>query len=173
MGPASICRLAPANWRGPMVTRYTQQFLRQVEWGELDVLVLDLPPGTGDIQLTIVQTVALAGAIVVTTPQEVALIDARKAATMFEKVNVPVIGLIENMSYFVSPSDQRRYEIFGSGGGEREAKRLRVPLLGQIPIDIATPEAGDRGMPIAADDRNSVVGAEFNRIARELLAKLN
>src|SRR3989454_1108068 len=164
---------SPAILRGPMVTRYTQQFLRQVEWGELDYLILDLPPGTGDIQLTIVQTVALAGAIVVTTPQEVALIDARKAATMFEKVNVPVIGLIENMSYFVSPSDQRRYEIFGSGGGEREAKRLRVPLLGQIPIDIATREAGDRGMPIAAEDPNSVVGAEFNRIARELLAKLN
>jgi ATP-binding protein involved in chromosome partitioning len=155
-----------------MVTRYTQQFLRQVEWGELDVLVLDLPPGTGDIQLTIVQTVALAGAIVVTTPQEVALIDARKAATMFEKVNVPVLGLIENMSYFISPSDQKRYDIFGSGGGEREAKRLRVPLLGQIPIDIATREGGDRGIPIAAEDPKSVAGAEFNRIARELLRKL-
>jgi len=164
---------SPAILRGPMVTRYTQQFLRQVEWGELDLLVLDLPPGTGDIQLTIVQTVALAGAIVVTTPQEVALIDARKAATMFEKVNVPVLGLIENMSYFISPSDQQRYDIFGSGGGEREAKRLRVPLLGQIPIDIATREAGDRGMPIVAQDPNSVVGAEFDRIARELLAKLN
>src|SRR6266700_3460316 len=163
---------SPAILRGPMVTRYTQQFLRQVEWGELDVLVLDLPPGTGDIQLTIVQTVALAGAIVVTTPQEVALIDARKAATMFEKVNVPMLGLIENMSYFISPSDQQRYDIFGSGGGEREAKRLRVPLLGQIPIDIATREAGDRGMPIAAEDPNSVVGAEFNRIARGLLAGL-
>ena len=94
---------APAILRGPMVTKYTQQFLRQVEWGELDYLVLDLPPGTGDIQLTIVQTVALAGAIIVTTPQEVALIDARKAATMFQKVNVPVLGLIENMSYFLSP----------------------------------------------------------------------
>lgn len=164
---------SPAILRGPMVTRYTQQFLRQVEWGELDVLVLDLPPGTGDIQLTIVQTVALAGAIVVTTPQEVALIDARKAATMFEKVNVPVLGLIENMSYFISPSDRKRYDIFGSGGGEREAKRLRVPLLGQIPIDIATREAGDRGMPIAAEDPKSPVGAEFNRIARELWSKLN
>ena len=138
---------SPAILRGPMVTRYTQQFLRQVEWGELDYLVLDLPPGTGDIQLTIVQTVALSGAIIVTTPQEVALIDARKASTMFEKVNVPVLGLIENMSYFVSPSDGKRYDIFGSGGGEREAKRIRVPLLGQIPIDIATREAGDRGMP--------------------------
>jgi ATP-binding protein involved in chromosome partitioning len=164
---------SPAILRGPMVTRYTQQFLRQVEWGELDMLVLDLPPGTGDIQLTIVQTVALSGAIIVTTPQEVALIDARKAATMFEKVNVPVLGLIENMSYFVSPSDGKRYDIFGSGGGEREAKRLRVPLLGQIPIDIAIREAGDRGMPIAAEEPDSVVGREFNRIGRDLLTKLN
>ncbi len=159
---------SPAILRGPMVTRYTQQFLRQVEWGELDYLVLDLPPGTGDIQLTIVQTVALAGAIIVTTPQEVALIDARKAATMFDKVNVPVLGLIENMSYFLSPSDGKRYDIFGSGGREREAKRLRVPLLGQIPIDIATREASDRGMPIVGEDRQSPVTAEFKKIAETL-----
>src|ERR1043165_241316 len=159
---------SPAILRGPMVTRYTQQFLRQVEWGELDFLVLDLPPGTGDIQLTIVQTVALSGAIIVTTPQEVALIDARKAATMFDKVNVPVIGLVENMSYFLSPSDGKRYEIFGSGGGEREAKRLRAPLLGQIPIDISTREAGDRGMPVTAEAKESPVGTEFLRIARRL-----
>jgi ATP-binding protein involved in chromosome partitioning len=164
---------SPAILRGPMVTRYTQQFLRQVDWGELDFLVLDLPPGTGDIQLTIVQTVALSGAIIVTTPQEVALIDARKAATMFEKVNVPVLGLVENMSYFVSPSDNKRYDIFGSGGGEREAKRLRVPLLGQVPIDIATREAGDRGHPIVAEDRQSPAAMEFTKIAgriREALA---
>jgi ATP-binding protein involved in chromosome partitioning len=159
---------SPAILRGPMVTRYTQQFLRQVEWGELDYLVLDLPPGTGDIQLTIVQTVALSGAIIVTTPQEVALIDARKAATMFDKVNVPVLGLVENMSYFVSPSDAKRYDIFGSGGGEREAKRLRVPLLGQIPIDVATREAGDRGMPIVGEDRQSPVTAEFKKVAESL-----
>jgi len=159
---------SPAILRGPMVTRYTQQFLRQVDWGELDFLVLDLPPGTGDIQLTIVQTVGLSGAIIVTTPQEVALIDARKAATMFEKVNVPVLGLIENMSYFVSPSDQKRYDIFGSGGGEREAKRLRVPLLGQIPIDIPTREAGDRGHPIVAEDRQSPVTKEFINIAKNI-----
>ena len=159
---------SPAILRGPMVTRYTQQFLRQVEWGELDYLVLDLPPGTGDIQLTIVQTVALSGVIIVTTPQEVALIDARKAATMFDKVNVPVLGLIENMSYFVSPSDGKRYDIFGAGGGEREAKRLRVPLLGQIPIDIATREAGDRGIPIVGEDRKSPVTGEFKRIAEHL-----
>jgi len=159
---------SPAILRGPMVTRYTQQFLRQVEWGELDYLVLDLPPGTGDIQLTIVQTVALSGAIIVTTPQEVALIDARKAATMFDKVNVQVLGLVENMSYFVSPSDGKRYDIFGSGGGEREAKRLRVPLLGQIPIDIATRAAGDRGIPIVGEDRQSPVTAEFKKIAENL-----
>jgi ATP-binding protein involved in chromosome partitioning len=164
--------VSPAILRGPMVTRYTQQFLRQVEWGELDYLVLDLPPGTGDIQLTIVQTVALSGVIIVTTPQEVALIDARKAATMFEKVNVPVLGLIENMSYFLSPSDNKRYDIFGSGGGEREAKRLRVPLLGQIPIDIPTREAGDRGLPIVSEDQKSPVTSEFKKIAKRLREEL-
>src|SRR5437762_671875 len=159
---------SPAILRGPMVTRYTQQFLGQVEWGELDYLILDLPPGTGDIQLTIVQTVALSGAIIVTTPHEVTLIDARKAATMFEKVNAPVLGLVENMSYFVSPSDNKRYDIFGSGGGEREAKRLRSPLLGQVPIDIATREAGDRGQPIVGQDRQSPVAVEFMAIAQRI-----
>src|SRR5437588_3747328 len=159
---------SPAILRGPMVTSYTQQFLRQVDWGELDFLVLDLPPGTGDIQLTIVQTVALSGAIIVTTPQQVALIDALKAANMFEKVNVPVIGLVENMSYFLCPGDGKRYDIFGSGGGEREAKRLRVPLLGQVPIDIATRESGDRGMPIVGEDRKSPVAGEFKKIAENL-----
>lgn len=164
---------APAILRGPMVTKYTQQFLRQVEWGKLDYLVLDLPPGTGDIQLTIVQTVALAGAVIVTTPQEVALIDARKAATMFQKVNVPVLGLIENMSYFLCPSDGKRYDIFGNGGGEREAARLKVPLLGQIPIDIPTREAGDRGRPITAVEPDQPVAAAFRQIARRLAEDLN
>jgi ATP-binding protein involved in chromosome partitioning len=159
---------SPAILRGPMVTKYTQQFLRQVDWGELDFLILDLPPGTGDIQLTIVQTVALAGAIIVTTPQEVALIDARKAATMFAKVNVPVIGLIENMSYFLCPSDGKRYDIFGVGGGQREAERLGVPLLGQVPIDIATREAGDRGMPVTLAQPEGPVAATFMEIGRRL-----
>ena len=159
---------SPAILRGPMVTKYTQQFLRQVEWGQLDFLVLDLPPGTGDIQLTIVQTVALTGAVIVTTPQEVALIDARKAASMFQKVNVPVLGLIENMSYFLSPSDSKRYDIFGSGGGEREAARLKVPLLGQIPIDIATREAGDRGQPVTSADPGNPVAQAFLEIARKI-----
>src|SRR5262249_17397770 len=153
---------------GRVVAGYTEEVVGEVEWGEWDYLVLDLPPGTGDIQLTIVQTVALSGAVIVTTPQEVALIDARKAATMFQKVNVPVLGLVENMSYFVSPSDNKRYDIFGTVGGERQAKGMRVPLLGQIPIDIATREGGDRGIPIVSEDWQSSVTAEFKRIAAEI-----
>ncbi len=163
---------APAILRGPMVTKYTQQFLRQVKWDGTDFLVLDLPPGTGDIQLTIVQTVALTGAIIVTTPQEVALLDARKAVAMFQKVNVPVLGIIENMAYFQCPSDGVRYDIFGSGGGEREATRQKVPLLGQIPIDIATRESGDRGKPIAAAEPESPVALAFAEIAKALRQSL-
>jgi ATP-binding protein involved in chromosome partitioning len=156
---------SPAILRGPMVTKYTQQFLRQVDWGDLDYLVLDLPPGTGDIQLTIVQTITLSGAIVVTTPQEVALIDARKASSMFHKVNVPVLGLVENMSYFQCPSDNQRYDIFGSGGGQREAERLKVPLLGQIPLDIPTRESGDRGCPVVLAEPKSHVTEAFRQVA--------
>jgi len=159
---------SPAILRGPMVTRYTQQFLRQVDWGGLDYLILDLPPGTGDIQLTIVQTVALAGAVIVTTPQEVALIDARKAASMFARVNVTVLGLVENMSYFLCPSDNKRYDIFGRGGGEREAARLGVPLLGQVPIDIATRESGDHGRPIALTDPENPATQVFGQVAGKL-----
>jgi len=157
---------APAILRGPMVTRYTQQFLRSVDWGELDYLVLDLPPGTGDIQLTIVQTVALSGVVIVTTPQEVALIDARKAATMFTKVNVPILGLVENMSYFLCPNDGNRYNIFGSGGGEREAARLGVTLLAQIPLEIGLRESGDKGLPLAFSEPKSATGSLFNQIAK-------
>ena len=159
---------SPAVLRGPMVTRYTQQFLRQVAWGELDYLLLDLPPGTGDIQLTIVQTVALAGAIVVTTPQEVALIDARKASRMFAKTNVPVAGLIENMSYFQCPSDGVRYDLFGRGGGAREAQRLGVPLLGEIPIEVPIREGGDLGRPVAEFAPESASGTAFASIAGEI-----
>ncbi len=159
---------SPAILRGPMVTRATQQFLRQVDWSGLDYLILDLPPGTGDIQLTVVQTVALSGAVIVTTPQEVALIDARKASSMFAKVNVPVLGIVENMSYFLSPSDGKRYEIFGSGGGQREAIRLKVPLLGALPLDIETREAGDRGMPVVLEKPEHPVSKVFCKIADEL-----
>ena len=163
---------APAVMRGPMVTRTTQQLLRQVEWGELDYLILDLPPGTGDIQLTIVQTVLLAGAVLVTTPQEVALLDVRKAASMFAKVNVPILGVLENMSYFLCPDNGKRYDIFGTGGGKREAERLGVPLLGEIPLDIPTREAGDRGLPIVAADPQSPVTQAFLTTANTLRATL-
>jgi ATP-binding protein involved in chromosome partitioning len=163
---------SPAVLRGPMVTRYTQQFLGQVAWDPLDCLVLDLPPGTGDIQLTIVQTVALAGAVIVTTPQEVALIDARKAAAMFHKTNVPVLGIVENMSYFECPGDGSRHAIFGSGGGEREAARLGIPLLGQIPIEIAVREAGDLGHPAFLSAPESKTAAAFAVIAERLAAGL-
>jgi ATP-binding protein involved in chromosome partitioning len=159
---------SPAILRGPMVTRATQQFLRQVDWTGLNFLILDLPPGTGDIQLTVVQTVALSGAVIVTTPQEVALIDARKASSMFSKVNVQVLGIVENMSYFVCPSDGKRYDIFGTGGGEREAARLKVPLLGRIPLDIETREAGDRGMPIVIERPKHPISQAFSKIANEL-----
>ncbi len=161
---------SPAVLRGPMVTRYTQQFLRQVVWGELDYLVLDLPPGTGDIQLTIVQTVALSGAVIVTTPQEVALIDARKAVAMFAKTNVAVLGIVENMSYFLCPGDNRRYDIFGTGGGRREADRLRVPLLGEIPIEPAVRQAGDTGLPVVSSHPKSEAAAGFRKIASAVRA---
>ena len=163
---------SPAILRGPMVTRATQQFLRQVDWAGLDYLILDLPPGTGDIQLTVVQTVALSGAVIVTTPQEVALIDARKASAMFSKVNVEVLGIIENMSYFLSPSDGKRYDIFGTGGGEREAARLKVALLGTVPLDIATREAGDRGMPIVIERPDHPISKEFEKIADQLRKRI-
>ena len=157
--------------RGPIATRYIQQFLRQCAWDNLDYLILDLPPGTGDIQLTIVQTVALDGAVIVTTPQEVALIDARKAVSMFQKVNVPILGIIENMSYFLCPSDGQTYHIFGKGGGDHEAKRLGVPLLGQIPIEMAVRESGDEGHPIALEDTSKSASSKaFHAIATQLTA---
>ena len=158
---------SPAILRGPMVTRYTQQFLRDVAWGDLDVLVLDLPPGTGDIQLTIVQTVGLMGAVIVTTPQEVALIDARKAVTMFRKTNVPILGIIENMAGFIAP-DGSHHEIFGSGGGEREAERLKVPFLGSLPLDPAVRIAADTGFPIVLSDPANTTSLKIAEIAGKL-----
>lgn len=159
---------SPVIVRGPMATRYTQQFLRQVAWGELDVLVLDLPPGTGDIQLTIVQTVAVDGSVIVTTPQEVALIDARKAVAMFAKVNVPVLGLIENMSWFEA-DDGKRYYLFGEEGGAREAEDMNVPLLAQIPIDIPTGRGGDSGKPVALmSPEENKVSAAFHAMVADL-----
>ncbi|BCU78903.1 Mrp/NBP35 family ATP-binding protein [Luteolibacter sp. LG18] len=159
---------SPVIVRGPMATRYTQQFLRQVAWDHLDYLILDLPPGTGDIQLTIVQTVTVDGAVIVTTPQEVALTDARKAVSMFAKVNVPILGLVENMAWFDCDHGQR-YFLFGEGGGVREAAKLNVPLLGQIPINPETGRRGDQGAPVAlVPAEEHPVSAAFHQIAATL-----
>jgi ATP-binding protein involved in chromosome partitioning len=163
---------SPVVVRGPLATRYTQQFLRQCAWGELDYLVLDLPPGTGDIQLTIVQTVAVDGAIIVTTPQEMALIDVRKAVAMFGKVNVSILGLIENMAWFECDAG-KKYFLFGEGGGVREAEALGVPLLGRIPLDVVTRERGDAGAPVALlASADNPVAAAFHAVASRLLAAL-
>ncbi len=164
---------SPVAVRGPLATRYVQQFLRNTDWGGLDFLLLDLPPGTGDIQLTVVQTVDITGALIVTTPQEVALIDARKAVGLFQRVETPILGIVENMSHFVCPSDGQVYHIFGQGGGEREAEALGVPLLGKIPLDIDTRSGGDTGSPVALKDTaDSMVSAAFQALARELAETL-
>jgi len=159
---------SPVIVRGPLANRYTQQFLKQVSWGNLDVLVLDLPPGTGDIQLTVVQTVALDGAVIVTTPQEVALIDARKAISMFAKVNVKILGLIENMSWFECDHGEK-YHLFGKDGGVREAERLQVPLLAQVPLNAATCQNADSGTPIVLTPENPAAVA-LTEAARKLEA---
>jgi len=162
---------SPVIVRGPLATRYTQQFLHQVAWGKLDILILDLPPGTGDIQLTIVQQIALDGTVIVTTPQEVALIDARKAISMFSKVNVDILGLIENMAYFECDAG-KRYDIFGTGGGIAEAEKQNIPLLAQIPIDPATRKAGDEGYPVALWPKTeSKASAAFHYAAETLLSE--
>ena len=155
----------PVAVRGPLATGY---LLRNVAWGDVDFLILDLPPGTGDIQLTIVQTAELDGVVVVTTPQEVALIDARKAIGLFERVETPILGIIENMSYFQCPSDGKIYHIFGEGGGEREAAKLGVPLLGKIPLDISTRSGGDEGRPVALEEPGqNPVSAAFRQVAEQ------
>ena len=159
---------SPAALRGPMVTRFTQQFLRQVAWDDLDVLILDLPPGTGDIQLTIVQTVALNGALIVTTPQEVALIDARKAIAMFRKVNVEILGLVENMSYFSPPGSKERHAIFGSGGGAKEAMRQKVSLLAEIPLDPMVRQGGDEGTPVVLSEAESASAGAFTDLGNQV-----
>ncbi|MGF7161139.1 ATP-binding protein involved in chromosome partitioning [Rhodoligotrophos appendicifer] len=143
-------------WRGPMVMSALTQLLREVVWGELDVLVVDMPPGTGDAQLTMAQQVPLSGAVIVSTPQDLALIDARKGLSMFRKVDVPVLGIIENMSYFICPSCGERSEIFGHGGARHEAERLDLPFLGEVPLDIAMRERSDAGTPILATDPGSI-----------------
>jgi ATP-binding protein involved in chromosome partitioning len=163
-------------WRGPMVTSAVKQFMQEVEWGELDYMVLDLPPGTGDIQLTIVQSVPLTGAVIVSTPQNVALDDARKGVAMFNKVNVPVLGIIENMSYFI-PDDmpEKKYYIFGKHGARNLASKMEVPFLGEIPLREPIMKSSDRGTPIVHSEPASAIAQPFieisNRIEQALIVK--
>jgi ATP-binding protein involved in chromosome partitioning len=161
-------------WRGPMVSSAVKQFLNEADWGELDYLIMDLPPGTGDIQLTIVQTVPLTGAVIVSTPQEVALDDARKGVSMFQKVNVPVLGIIENMAYF-SPPDmpEKRYHIFGKDGARNLAERLNVPFLGEVPLEQTMREGGDSGMPVAAADELTIAGKAISEIANRVAQQIS
>jgi ATP-binding protein involved in chromosome partitioning len=159
-------------WRGPMVHKAVSQFLTDISWGELDYLVIDLPPGTGDAQLTLTQTAPLSGAVIVTTPQEVSLIDARKGLEMFKQVHVPVLGIVENMSYFVA-EDGKRYEIFRHGGGRKLATDAGVPFLGEIPIDPRVAECGDQGDPIVHKHPDSPVGKAYAELAKIVAAELS
>ena len=162
----------PVIWRGPMVMKALDQFLSDVKWGTLDFMIIDLPPGTGDAQLTMTQKVPLSGAVVVTTPQDVALIDARKGLAMFRKVNVPVLGIIENMSYYICRHCGEREEIFGHGGGHRTADMLGVPFLGEVPLDPKVVVGGDSGEPIVILDPTSTAAQAFREIARSIVAQM-
>ncbi len=159
-------------WRGPMVISAIQQMLREVAWGELDVLVVDMPPGTGDAQLTMAQNVPLAGAVIVSTPQDLALIDARRGVAMFRKVEVPILGIIENMSYFVAPDTGKRYDIFGHGGARLEAERQHVPFLGEIPLAMSIRERSDSGLPIVVTEPEGPHAAAYREIAGKVWAIL-
>lgn len=162
----------PMIWRGPMVISALTQMLREVEWGELDVLVVDMPPGTGDAQLTMAQQVPLAGAVIVSTPQDLALIDARKGLNMFRRVDVPVLGIIENMSFFVCPSCGERSDIFGHGGAKAEADRLGVPFLGEVPLHMQIRETSDTGQPIVMSDPQSLHAGIYRDIARKVWSRI-
>jgi ATP-binding protein involved in chromosome partitioning len=161
----------PVIWRGPMITKTIHQFLLSVEWGDLDFLLVDLPPGTGDAQLSLCQTVPLDGGVIVTTPQEASLGVVRKGIAMFRKVNVPILGLVENMSYFTTPNGER-VEIFGHGGGKEEAARQNAPFLGEIPLFTEIREAGDRGTPVVVSAPKHAAGKAFIQIAEALRRKL-
>lgn len=164
----------PVIWRGPMLNGVIRQFLYQVQWGDLDYLIVDMPPGTGDAQLTLAQAVPMAGVAIVTTPQRVALLDSRKGLKMFEQLGVPVLGIIENMSYFIPPDmSDRQYDIFGSGGGEKTAGELNVPLLGRVPLEIPLREGSDDGVPIVVSQPDSASARELTSIAKQLAAKVS
>ena len=162
----------PMIWRGPMVMSALSQMLKDVAWGELDVLVVDLPPGTGDAQLTMAQQVPLAGAVIVSTPQDLALIDARKGLNMFRKVDVPVLGIVENMSTFICPHCGERSDIFGHGGARSEAERLGVPFLGEVPLTMEVRETSDSGKPIVASNSESAAARAYGKIASRAWAEL-
>jgi ATP-binding protein involved in chromosome partitioning len=158
----------PMIWRGPMVMSALTQMLREVEWGELDVLVVDMPPGTGDAQLTMAQQVPLAGAVIVSTPQDLALIDARKGLNMFKKVDVPLLGIVENMSYFVAPDTGKRYDIFGHGGARKEAERLGVTFLGEVPLQMEIRETSDSGSPVVVSNPQGPEAKIYRDIASKV-----
>ncbi len=162
----------PMIWRGPMVMSALQQMLREVEWGALDIMVVDMPPGTGDAQLTMAQQVPLAGAVIVSTPQDIALLDARKGLNMFKKVEVPVLGIIENMSYFLCPHCGGRSEIFSHGGARREAERLGAEFLGEVPLDLQIRETSDEGRPIVVCDPDNPHSVVFRHIATRIWEKV-
>ncbi len=160
-------------WRGPMAAGALKQLMTDVEWGDLDYLIFDMPPGTGDIQLTLTQTIPLTGAVIVTTPQDVALADARKGLKMFNKVQVPVLGIIENMSYFIAPDTGARYDIFSHGGGERTAREMNVPYLGDIPLTMEMRQGGDEGVPLVIRNPESEQAGKIREIARHLAAQVS
>lgn len=164
---------APIIWRGPMASGAIKQFMSDVDWDELDYLLFDMPPGTGDIQLTLCQTIPLTGALIITTPQEVSIADARKALKMFSRVNVPIIGVVENMSFFIAPDTENKYEIFGSGGGERLATENSTKFLGGIPIDQRIRIGGDTGIPIVYDMPDSEHAKIITEIARNFSAQIS
>ncbi|MGK9369998.1 iron-sulfur cluster carrier protein ApbC [Melioribacter sp. Ez-97] len=159
---------SPVIWRGPMASGAIKQFMTDVNWGELDYLIFDLPPGTGDIQLTLVQSIPLSGAVIVTTPQDISLVDVKKAIRMFQKVNVPVLGIVENMSYFIAPDTGKKYELFGSGGGEKLSKEFSTQLLGKIPINPDIRVGGDYGKPIVISNPDADEAKIIREIARNL-----
>lgn len=163
----------PLIVRGPILHGLVRQFLQDVAWGELDYLIVDMPPGTGDVQLSLAQLVPVQGAVLVTTPQEVALSDVRRALRMFETVNVPVLGVVENMSYFIAPDTGNRYNIFGEGGGERLAKHYGVPFLGAVPLGIEVREGGDKGVPVVIGEPSSPQSLAFRRLAEEVARQVS
>ena len=164
---------APTIWRGPMVMSAIEQMLRDVAWDNVDILVIDMPPGTGDAQLTLSQRAKLAGAVIVSTPQDLALIDARKGLNMFRKVNIPLLGIIENMSHFLCTDCGSRHDIFGHGGAAAEAEKLGVPFLGEVPLEIAIRTTSDDGTPIVASQPNSQHAMHYQKIAKKLLSQLD